>query len=86
MADEYRGMQDVTGPSGKFFAVTPNDSTDFDFVPRGVYVGSTGNLVCVDSDGNEVTFVSLAIGVPHPIRPVRIKATGTSVTGIVALR
>ena len=45
-----------------------------------MYVGSDGTLVGVDDEGGEVTFVSLAIGVPYPIRPVRIKATGITVT------
>ncbi len=84
--DEFRGLQSITGPSSRFFTVTPNDTTEFSFVPRAVYVGSIGNMVCVDEEGNEVTFTSLAVGVPHPIRPVKIKATGTTVTGIVALR
>lgn len=84
--DEFRGLQDITGPSGKFYSVTPNDLIDLPFVPRGIYVGGFGDVVMVDSEGNEATFVSLAIGVPHPLRPVRIKATGTTATGIVALR
>ena len=84
--DEFKGTQSITAPSGRFYAVVPHDTNELAYRPRALYVGSDGTLVGVDDEGNEVTFVSLAIGVPHPIRPVRVKATGTTVTGIVALR
>lgn len=84
--DEFKGVQSINAPSGRFYLVTPNDGVDLPFRPRAIYVGSEGNLTAVDDEGNEVVFVSLLVGVPHPIRPVRIKATGTNISNIIALR
>lgn len=84
--DEFKGVQSITAPSGRFYTVTPNDGVDLPYRPRAIYVGSEGNLTAVDDEGNEVVFASLLVGVPHPIRPMRIKATGTTVADIVALR
>lgn len=84
--DEFKGVQSITAPSGRFYTVTPDDGVDLPYRPRAIYVGSDGTLVGVDDEGNEVVFTSLVVGVLHPIRPMRIKQTGTTVTGIVALR
>lgn len=74
----------LTAWSGtQFGSVTKSDSNYLDFVPRGVYVGGSGDLAVEDSGGNQVTFVGLAAGVVHPISPYKILSTGTTATGIV---
>ena len=64
-------------------SVTPNDSADLGFIPRGVYVGVSGHLAIHDIEGDAITFQNLAAGVVHPIAPKRILSTGTTATGIV---
>ena len=74
----------LTPLSGTNFAdVTPSDSVNLSFIPRGVYIGATGNLKVSDTDGTIVTFTALAAGVIHPLSPVRIYSTGTTATGII---
>lgn len=82
-------MADRTGdglgaPGVRWYSVTPNDNTDLDPIPRALYVGVTGDLALVDVDGTAVTFVAAAVGY-HPLRPRRVKSTGTTATSVVAI-
>lgn len=74
-------------------AVTPNDGADI--VPtaggatnptRGLLVGATGTLSVVMASGNTVsiTIPATACGVILYIAVTRVRATGTTATGIVA--
>ncbi len=63
----------ITDPSGKIARC------------RGVYIGGAGNLAVKDELGNAVTFISLAIGVIHPISTDQIMSTNTTATNIIAL-
>ena len=70
-------------------SVTPSDSTDLAGVASwgsacALYVGTSGDAVITTADGN-VTFPNLAAGMWHPMPPfTRVKATGTTATGLVA--
>lgn len=79
-------MSRETVSARDFVAVTPSDTVNLARgVPRGIYVGGAGNLVAVDSDGTAVTFTGVLAGSILPIRPIRINATSTTATAIVAL-
>ncbi|MES2462069.1 MAG: hypothetical protein V4671_15905 [Armatimonadota bacterium] len=70
---------------GSFAAVTPDDDTDLPTAPcNGLWVGSDGDVAVVDRDGNEATFANVPGGSILPVRAVRVLATGTTATGIVA--
>ena len=72
--------------SARFFsAVTPHDSTGFTEAARGLYVGGAGNVVAVDRNGNAVTFVAVPAGAILPVVCIRVNATNTTATNIVAL-
>jgi hypothetical protein len=71
-------------PGVHWYAVSPSNSNDLDPIPRGLYVGVTGNLSLTDIDGTVVTFVAAPVGY-HPLRPRRVRATGTTATNIVAI-
>lgn len=74
-----------TGPASVLKPVTPNDASDLPDGPsRGLYVASPGLMAVVDTAGNAVTLLSGG-GQYHPIRVTRIRATGTTAGGIVAL-
>lgn len=64
--------------------VTPSDSASLTTVPKGLYIGGAGNIALRGEDGTDVTFAVLA-GAFLPLCPVRVLATGTTATGIVAL-
>lgn len=56
-------------------------------VSRGIYVGTSGDLVVIfvnDSDAGAVTLSNLAAGVWHPIQVRTVVKTGTTATGIKA--
>lgn len=85
MGDDFsKHNKGLTSPADKATAITPNDSTDLTNVPRGIYVGGAGNIVAT-LNGVDVTFNGAQAGTILPIRPSRIKSTGTTATGLVAL-
>lgn len=79
-------MSSYTDPSRFAVAITPSDSADINGgqTTRGIYVGSTGNVVAVIG-GNAITFVGVPTGAILPIRCTRINSTNTTATSLVAL-
>lgn len=83
--DPYAKDIAQVGPARNAVAVTPSDSADLATVPRAICVAADGNVVLVMSgNGQEVT-VAMVAGTLYPLAPTRIKATGTTATGIVAV-
>lgn len=73
-------------PSDYYAAVTPHDSTNLtDGITRYLYIGGAGNLVAVRKDGTTVTFNGVLAGTVLPIRVIRVNATSTTATNIVAI-
>jgi hypothetical protein len=64
-------------------AVTPDDNTDLASETRGIYVGVAGNLSVVMIGGDTVT-IPVQAGL-HPLAVSRIRSTGTTATGLVAV-
>lgn len=78
--DEYgSAIADVTSAS----AVTPSDSATITKT-RQIYVGVSGDVAVTMADGGDVTFKSMPVGF-FSIGVVKIKATGTTATNILAL-
>jgi hypothetical protein len=86
MSRQPLGADDIAAPSGDFVAVTPADGSDLPNGPcRAIYVGTAGALSVVGAlDSAPVTFDNLPVGV-WPFRVVRVRSTGTTASGIVAL-
>lgn len=72
-------VQVPTGPAFDLVPVTPNDGTDV-ADNRGLYIATGGDLSFVTKMGATRT-VTLAAGW-HPLIVARIRATGTTATGI----
>lgn len=76
---------------GRAAAVTPSDTARIADVSGGVnngcvlYVGGAGNLKVETVGGDEVTFVGINTGAFLPVQVVKVFATGTSATNILAL-
>lgn len=86
MADSFAGTADaVSAQANRWVAVTPNDGADLAFVPKALWVNVAGNLALVDADGNDAIF-AVAASIPIPLRARRVLATGTTATGIRAIR
>lgn len=68
-------------PGAKYVVVTPSDSTLLNF--RALWVGNQGDLAVEDLDGTSCVFTA-AVGWMY-IEGRRVKATGTTATGITAV-
>lgn len=72
-----------------FRAVTPSDSVDLPKInnnwPAALRFGSSGNVVVENIDGQSVTLVGVTAGEQFPCSVKRVRSTGTTATGIVAI-
>lgn len=84
--DNYGSQADtITSPSLAPFAVTPNDTTELATIPKGLWVGGTGDVRLKGVNGSAVTFTAVPAGHIIPVRASIVYATGTTATGIIAL-
>jgi len=67
-------------------AVTPSDTTDIGFVTRAVWVGGAGNLSVTLESGAKVLLSGITAGSMLPIKALRLWATDTTATLLVALQ
>lgn len=74
-----------SGPATRQVAITPNDSTDLAYPVRGLYVGGTGNVVCISTGGDTATYAGVPAGTIIPVAVSRVLATGTTATSIVGM-
>lgn len=66
-------------------AVTPSDTVAISPPnPRYLWIGGAGNIAVVSKSGSVVTFAVLA-GTKLDVQALRVNATNTTATGIVAL-
>lgn len=87
MPDDFSSQSRTKDHPGEgLVAVTPSDGTDLAAVSRGLYVGVAGDVsVILANDSAAVTLTGLASGIVHPLRAKRVRSTGTTATGIVAV-
>lgn len=72
----------ITGPAIGAFAITPNDTTDLSEEIRAITLNVGGTLSFIDSvDGSTHTTGELPAGT-YVLLASRIRATGTTATGI----
>jgi hypothetical protein len=74
-----------TSPADRFVAVTPSDTVNLTKTARALYIGGYGDVVAVNQSGVAVTFVGLLAGSILPVVCIRVNATNTTATNIVAL-
>ncbi|MEL7513660.1 MAG: hypothetical protein AAGK03_03535 [Pseudomonadota bacterium] len=85
MSDPFQSFaKSLTAPPTGGAAVAPSDANDLPVPTRALNVGGAGFVRVTMIDGDVVT-LSVAAGVVFPLRAVRIWATGTTATDIVAL-
>lgn len=66
-------------------AITTSDTVSLTGITRAVYVGGTGNITAIMSNGDTVLFTAVPVGTLLPIRCTRINATATTATALVAM-
>jgi hypothetical protein len=76
---------DTSGPSHAPYSVTPSDSTELPIVPKGIYVGSGGDVTLRGIDGTaDVTYRNLPDASYIAVRAQFIRATGTTASNLIA--
>ncbi len=87
MSDTFQNRADhVSGPATRCVAVTPHDSNALNGIPKGLYVGSGGDVVIEAAPGDAaVTLKNVGDGAVLPVRARVVRATGTTAADIVAL-
>lgn len=85
MSDLFKNVaQSLESPATRLINITPDDGSDLTFVTRAINVAESG-AVRVTTRDDDIATVTVAAGVPFPIRVKRIWSTGTTATGIVAM-
>jgi len=74
----------LSGPATDIVPVTPDDSTDLTDTAIALYVETGGTVAFVSSAGGARS-VSVSNNFILPVGVSRVKATGTSATGIHAM-
>lgn len=79
-------LDSVIAPARNCFSIVPHDTVELTFLPKAIYVGSTGDIVAraVDSS-SDVTFRNVAAGSILDVRLIAIRATGTTASDLLGL-
>jgi len=85
MTDHFRNhASGLESPATRLLNVIPSDTDPLAFSTRAIAVDTAG-YVQVETVAGDVGQVYVAPGAPFPLRAIRILATGTTATGVVAL-
>lgn len=72
-------------PSSNLVAVVPHNTTLLSLPARQLYIGVAGDVTVLTQAGSTITFKGVSTGgVIGPFYVVRVNATGTTATDIVA--
>jgi hypothetical protein len=74
----------LESPAAHLTSVTPSDIADLQQACRALNVAASG-AVRVTTVSGDIATITVAAGVPFPVRCRRVWATGTTATGIVAM-
>jgi hypothetical protein len=69
---------------GGALVVTPSDTVNLTY-PSVIYVGTAGNVRVMTAEGDTVTFVGLAAGAVVPVQVIRVYATSTTASNLIAI-
>ena len=84
MAGTYKSAN-ATVAAHSAAAVTTSDSTVLPCT-RALYIGGAGNVAVVMADDeNTITFTAVPAGTILPIQVIKVMATNTTATNIIAL-
>jgi hypothetical protein len=74
----------IHGPATDALPVTPDDTADLPMIAIGLFV-ETGGTVVIDTVAGETRSITVADFSILPLGTSRVRATGTTATGIHAL-
>ena len=74
----------LIAPARNCLSITPNDNAVVPFLPKAIYVGTTGAFAVRAIDGSsDVTFINVANGTILDIRVASVRATGTTAINLI---
>ena len=73
------------GPASRAVVVSPSDTMNLPYVARGIYVGTSGNIAILTFGGDSIVFQNVQSGSIIPVSTIRVLATNTTASNIVAL-
>ncbi|MBY5974948.1 hypothetical protein KUV28_21525 [Ferrimonas balearica] len=86
MSDPFANTSPGMTDSGRYHDdVMPDDDTDLPVIPRALYVGTGGDIVIRDAAGRDRVRKNVAAGTEIAFRGVRVMATGTTASDILAI-
>lgn len=75
----------LESPPSRAFAISPSDAADLAQPIRGLMVATAGDVSFTTIAGDVITLPTLQPGVQYAILASRVRATGTTATGLVGL-
>ncbi len=76
---------DTSGPSHAPYAFSPSDSVELPIVPKGLFVGTGGDVTLRGIDGtSDVTYRNLPDASYIAVRAQFVRATGTTASNFIA--
>ncbi|HHS89583.1 MAG TPA: hypothetical protein ENJ26_04365 [Rhodobacteraceae bacterium] len=75
----------LTSPASNAAPITPSDTVPLGNISRAIYVGQPGDISVEMQSGQIVTFQNVQGGSILALRTMKIRQTGTSAAGIIAL-
>lgn len=85
MADMFQTFVDSPlSPARLAFPITPHDITELQTVPRGIYVGTGGNVTLRSAGAStDVTYKNLADGSYIAVRATHVREAGTTAADLI---
>ena len=84
--DKFQGEKKTYDMSSNhLFDIVPSDVNDLAYIPRAIYIGSSGDLAVEPEIGSPVIFTNLFQGTWITIRVKKVLATGTTATNLIAM-
>lgn len=84
--DTFANFTDsATGPAPAPYAITPSDTVALPTIPRGIYVGTGGDVTLRGiGAAADVTYRNLPDASYIAVRAAYVRATGTTATDLIA--
>jgi len=85
--DKFQGEKKTYEMSSNhLYAITPDDVNELSYIPRAIYIGSSGDLAVVPEIGDPVViFTNLFQGTWVTVRVKKVLATGTTASNLIAM-
>jgi type 1 fimbria pilin len=87
MSNPFSGVSDAPyAPATRALAVVPDDTAPLSDTPKGLYVGTGGDIVMRGLNGtSDQTWKAVPSGTVLPFRAQYVRATGTTAADMLAL-